>query len=399
MGPISGADELIVNNTIQLKKAGHNPSVLLLYRPLDDDQYLRRLQRAGISVHWITSSVIVDSLDIYCKIARRLMETFPASRQLIRKNAHKIALSQASRHLDACRVYFEKCQADVVHVVTPNASAMVLIRAASDAGVPVLYQELGIPFHPPGYEFQYEQFASVLSACTEVAALSPLLKQMCSEKLQGLNSLSVLPLLIEDACNQIPVSKSSDKITFGFAARFEYLKGPLILLRAFAKVVHEFPNARLKMAGVGSQFKQCTTEAKRLGLEGSVTFAGLYTDVPQRCEFMKGIDVFVLPSLSEGTPTTIVEAMAHGIPAIVTNVGGIPDLITAEEGIIIPPEDSTALIDAMVHLTVNHELKWQMSRAASARYERLFSPQAVLPVMLDNYQRIVASHHAGGNGV
>jgi len=398
-GPISGADELIVNNTIQLKKAGHNPSVLLLYRPLVDDQYLLRLQRAGISVQWITSSVIVDSLNIYCKIARRLMETFPASRQLIRKNAHKMALAQASRHLDACRAYFEKSQPDIVHVVSPNASAMVMIRAAYVAGVPVLYQELGIPFHPPGYESQYEQFTSVLSACTEVAALSPSLKQMCYEKLPSLNSLSVLPLLIEEGCNQIPLSKSSEQITFGFAARFEYMKGPLILLRAFAKVVREFPNVRLKMAGTGFQLKQCTAEAKQLGIEGYVTFTGLYTGVQQRCEFMKGIDLFVLPSLSEGTPTTIVEAMAHGIPAIVTNVGGIPDMITAEEGIIIPPEDSTALIDAMIRLTVNHELRWQMSRAATARYERLFSMQAVLPIIVNNYQRIVASHYSCGSGV
>src|SRR4051794_35366146 len=92
MGPISGADELIVNNTIQLKRAGHNPSVLLLYRPLNDDPYLLRLQRGGVPVRWIASSTLVNSLDTYSKIARRLMEAFPASRQFIRKNAHKIAL-------------------------------------------------------------------------------------------------------------------------------------------------------------------------------------------------------------------------------------------------------------------------------------------------------------------
>jgi glycosyltransferase involved in cell wall biosynthesis len=399
MGPISGADELIVNNTVQLKKAGHNPSVLLLYRPLDSDQYLLRLQRAGIPVRWITSSVIVNSIDIYCKIARRLMGAFPAARPLIRKNAHNLTLSQASRHIDACRIYFEKYQPDIVHVVTPNASAMIMIRAASEAGIPVLYQELGIPFHPPGYEAQYEQFTSVLSACSEVAALSPLLKLMCYEKLHSLNSLSIFPLLIEDACKQIPLAESSDQITFGFAARFEHMKGPLILLRAFARVLRELPNVRLKMAGVGSQLKRCTSEAKRLGIESSVTFTGLYTDVAQRCRFMKGIDVFVLPSLSEGTPTAVVEAMAHGKTAIVTNVGGVPDMITADEGIVIPPEDSGALVEAMIQLALNHERRWQMSRAASARYERLFSRRAVLPVMVNNYRRIVANHHAGGSGV
>lgn len=397
MGPISGADELIVNNTVQLKKAGHNPSVLLLYRPLDSDQYLLRLKRAGIPVRWITSSVITSALN--SKIVRGVMGASPHARQLIRKTAHKIALGQASRHVDACRHYFEKYRPDVVHVVTPNASSMVMIRAARDAGVPVLYHELGMPFHPPGYESQYEQFTSVLSACTEVAALSPLLKLMCYEKLYSLNSLSVLPLLIEDTCSQTPSSKNSDHVTFGFAARFEHLKGPLILLRAFATVLRELPNVRLKMAGVGTQLKQCISEAKRLGIEGRVSFSGLYTDVPQRCDFMRGIDVFVLPSLSEGTPTTIVEAMAHGKPAIVTNVGGVSDMITEDEGIIIPPEDSTALIDAMVHLTVNHELRRKMSRAASARYERLFSPQAVLPFMVNNYQRIVASHRTAGAGV
>jgi glycosyltransferase involved in cell wall biosynthesis len=94
--------------------------------------------------------------------------------------------------------------------------------------------------------------------------------------------------------------------------------------------------------------------------------------------------------LTEGTPNTIVEAMSHGVPTIASAVGGIPDLINAETGILFPASDVAALAQAITRLAKDKELRLRMGLAARARYEQLFSPPAVLPILLDTYNRVLA---------
>ena len=98
----------------------------------------------------------------------------------------------ATRYYSQCRDFLETPKPDLVHVMTPDAGAMVMIRAGHDAGIPVIYQELGIPYHPPGFEY-YREFTSVLPLCAEIAALSPRLIEHCREKLPDSRALSILP--------------------------------------------------------------------------------------------------------------------------------------------------------------------------------------------------------------
>ena len=103
---------------------------------------------------------------------------------------------------------------------------------------------------------------------------------------------------------------------------------------------------------------------------------------------MHGLDVFIMPSFTEGTPNSIVEAMANGKPIIASAVGGIPDMIDSESGILVPPGDAHALAEAMILLAENPQLRTRMGRAAQDRYRKLFSPKAVVPLMLETYARI-----------
>jgi len=274
---------------------------------------------------------------------------------------------------------------------------MVMIRAAHDAGISVLYQEVGTPYHPPGFEQYYEQFTSVLPLCTEVVALSPQLARACREKLPAAN-ISVLPILIDDKFNRAAAAhirkpSKQKSVTFGFAARLEHLKGPLVLMNAFASTHRRFADIKLRIAGGGSLKQKVIARAKAHSVIGQCEFQGIYTQVEQKSSFMQGLDVFVLPSLTEGTPNGIIEAMAYGLPVISTTVGGIPDLVVDETGILVPPGDVEALAQAMRRLTENPGLREQMGHAARKRYEKLFSPALVLPLMLDTYRRVAA-----GNG-
>ena len=251
-----------------------------------------------------------------------------------------------------------------------------------------------LPFHPPGFEEVYERFTSVLPLCAKVAVLSPRLAQETNRALPQVAYPSVLPLMSYEVRNGRPPAKVKQRpVRFGFAARLEYLKGPLQFVEAFRRVHGSFPNVEVRIAGEGSQRQEIVNALRRDGLEDKCRLLGVYNSVAERNDFMQGIDVFVLPSLTEGTPNAIIEAMAHHKPIVATNVGGIPDLVSDDAGILVPPNDVDALSAAFARLAGDPQLLATMGTAARKRYEQFFTPRAVLPLLVDFYERL-----AGGNG-
>jgi glycosyltransferase involved in cell wall biosynthesis len=392
-GPISGADETLVTYAAQLKKAGKAVSVLLMYLHAEEDQYYQRLLETEVPVSWIASNLTRSSFGAGRKFASRMFYSFPGSKQFIRRKTQTVLTAVANSYYWQCRDFLERDKPDIVHVMTPNAGATVMIRAAHDAQVPVIYQELGIPYHPPGFDY-YEEFTSVLPLCSEIAALSPRLIEDCREKLPAHRSLSVLPIMSQLVNGHGEVERRADRrVTFGFAARIEKLKGPMILIEALGIAAQHHRDICLNIAGDGSQRQKIAARAKALNVAGQYRYHGVYTHPEQRSAFMSSLDVFVMPSFTEGTPNCIVEAMAHGKPIIASEVGGVPDMIGDEAGVLVPVGDVNALADAMLRLSQNEQLRQSMGRASRQRYESLFSPAAVLPLILQTYQRVSGNGH------
>jgi glycosyltransferase involved in cell wall biosynthesis len=100
-----------------------------------------------------------------------------------------------------------------------------------------------------------------------------------------------------------------------------------------------------------------------------------------------------MPSFTEGTPNSIVEAMAHRKPIIASQVGGVPDMLGNEAGLLVPPGDANALAQAMLRLANDPELRCRMGHAAHERYHKFFSPSVVLPLMLHTYGRLSGNGH------
>jgi glycosyltransferase involved in cell wall biosynthesis len=395
LGPISGSDETLVTYAIQLQKAGHTVSVLLMYLYSEEDHYYQRLLRAGVRVSWLASKLAHTSLGTGRKLAYKMFEMFPSSKEIIRRKAQRVVTGMATRYYQPCRDYLAQQNADLLHIMTPDPGAMVMIRAGHDAGIPVIYQELGLPFHPPDFESYYQQFTSVLPLCTEVAALSPKLVEHCREKLPTSTSLSVMPIMSDEIINGSTTKHLSNGcITFGFAARMEELKGPLVLMEAFGATHNRVQNVCLKIAGDGSLREKVAARARALNVSTHYRYYGIYTRPEERKAFMHDLDVFVMPSFTEGTPNSIIEAMAHGKPIIASAVGGIPDMIDAETGILVPAGDADALAAAMLLLAQNPQQRTRMGKAARARYQKLFSPKAVVPLMLETYGRIAIGNKA-----
>jgi glycosyltransferase involved in cell wall biosynthesis len=402
-GPVSGADETLVTYAIALHERGCDVRVVLLYRCHENDQYYVRLKNAGVSVEFIiTRSTLYETLrTIRDLLASLLFIIFliPGGERWLRQAWQSLIAFTTRRHYRSCLNFFKALRSDVLHVFTPDAGAVVMIRAGKELGIPVLYHELGTSNHRPELGRYYRRLERVLPLCTEVAALSPRLALEWSARFPFLNNVSVVPLIIERSQTFNLFSRlqgDSKLVVFGFAARFEEGKGPLIFLDALAQVNHKKRLALGRLAGTGTELRKVKARARQLALNEALEFVGHYSEPLGRGAFMNSLEVFVLPSLAEGTPNCVIEAMAHGLPIIATSVGGIPDIVNAECGILVPPGNADALADAMQLLARDPALRAAMGAAARRRYEKLFSPQAVLPVMLQTYARVTRNGHELG---
>ncbi|MDQ2976854.1 MAG: glycosyltransferase [Acidobacteriota bacterium] len=385
----------MLSYAVHLHQSGHDVTVVLLYSPTSDDPYLRRMREVGIPVSCIISRSFFFAM---MRVLRNLLSAVFIFLFLLKGVPERlgkfwqVALDLISRrHYRDCVSYFAATRPDLLHVFTPDTGAALMIRAGHGLGIPVLYHELGTPYHMPMLKNYYRRLEKVLPFCDEVAALSPQLAADWSRRLRFLESVSVLPLIIE-SCNPLNLGPQirSNEIVFGFAARLEQGKGPLVLLNALARLNRERFLGIARIAGVGPQLLEVKARARQLELGEACEFVGYYTDTLGRSSFLSSLDVFVLPSLAEGTPNSIIEAMTHGLPIIASAVGGIPDLLSEESGILVPPGDDVALAQAMERLASDPDLRARMGRAARERYLDLFSPEAVLPVLRNTYLRLAS---------
>src|SRR4030095_12213054 len=179
----------------------------------------------------------------------------PRSQASLRK-AWQVLLDLISQaHYKQCRSFLSTSDYDMLHVFTPDTGATLFIRAGKEAGVPVLYHEMGTPHYLPALDPYYRRLEKVLPLCSEVAALSPTLARQWSERFKFLSSVSVLPLITEDS-EMLHVSASlprngNHETIFGYAARIETGKGPLVLADALAKLRQERDDVHVRLAGTG----------------------------------------------------------------------------------------------------------------------------------------------------
>jgi glycosyltransferase involved in cell wall biosynthesis len=134
----------------------------------------------------------------------------------------------------------------------------------------------------------------------------------------------------------------------GFVGRLTAVKNPSLFVEAAGRVVQRFPQARFVFVGDGELRAVLEEQVDALGLAGHVIFAGWQVDM---AAVYADLDMLALTSLNEGTPVTIIEALAAGVPVVATAVGGVPDVLKDQEtGALVPPGDADALAQAIVEL-------------------------------------------------
>lgn len=164
------------------------------------------------------------------------------------------------------------------------------------------------------------------------------------------------------------------------------LKGHRYLLEGLARAVPLVPNLSCVLVGDGPQRPALIALADRLGLNGHVVFAGAVADDVKHA-LLSLSRLVVLPSLSEGLPVAILEAMAFGKPAVATATGGNGEVVEdGVTGVLVPPANAGALAAAITRLASEEETAASMGRAARRRLEDAFPVRRMVGQLQAIYQ-------------
>lgn len=191
-----------------------------------------------------------------------------------------------------------------------------------------------------------------------------------------------------DECRK-ELSLPGDHQIVGVVGNLYPVKGHQYLIEAIPAVLKECPNTSFVFAGRGQLESELKAQVHRLGLEGKVFFLGLRQDIPR---ILAMLDVFVLPSLSEGLSMAILEAMIVGKPVVATRVGGNPELVLdGETGFLVPPRDSQALVSSLVGLLTDKQRATQFAEKGKRRAEGQFSLQTMVCAYQSLYDECLKS--------
>jgi glycosyltransferase involved in cell wall biosynthesis len=180
----------------------------------------------------------------------------------------------------------------------------------------------------------------------------------------------------------------ADVVMVLFIARFTAHKQPLTLIRAFREALRAMPGMRLLMVGDGDQREEGLQLVSELGLEAAVSFQAFRQDVP---DILAAADIFVLPSLWEGLPIGLLEAMAMGKAVIATEVDGTKEVVRpGENGLLVEPGNVSALAAALVKLGGDPALRDMLRQRALDTIRRQFNAADMTREIERVYSRVIA---------
>lgn len=251
--------------------------------------------------------------------------------------------------------------------------------ALAGAGVPLVYTEHIVweCYHPATYwanlltfprnDHVFTVSERVTRSIRYPAVLRSLPHPPVETLYHGLDPAAVARWTAEDGVHRVrpELGVAADAPVVVTVANFKAHKGYDYLLEAAARVRQEIPAVRFVLVGQGPLEGEVRAGVRRHGLDETVVFAGHRPDVPR---IVDASDVFALASLHEGLSIALLEAMAVGTPPVVTDAGGLAEVVAdGEHGLVVPPRDADALASAIGSLLRDPELRGRLGRAARER--------------------------------
>lgn len=170
-------------------------------------------------------------------------------------------------------------------------------------------------------------------------------------------------------------------------ARLHPLKDHITAIQTFAKTVSKLPNSKFWIVGEGDEREKITQEIQKLKLTDNVRLLGNREDVEV---LIHAADAFLLTSISEGIPLTVIEAMFASTPCVCTNVGGLPEIIeNGRNGLLAPARSSEALSDQLTEVLANPNRAKSLGQAAKLDAQLRFSDQAMHKAYREVYHQML----------
>ena len=293
-------------------------------------------------------------------------------------------------------------QADVIHTVTNGLGVLPALAAKWRYQLPMIVTEHGVYMREHYLHLRSPQFGWPVKdlylrflrrLCTlgyqEAAVITPgnvYNKRWEAELGADVSRIRTVYNGVDPAVFPV-LSEEPDVPTISWVGRIDPVKDLETLLRAFSLVLKEMPDARLRIFGSPPQggeayLERCRAEAADLGISEQATFEGR---VPEIRDAYAAGHVFVLCSISEGFPYTLIEAMACGRACVATDVGGVSEAVGGAAGLIVPPRNPRALADACMRLLRDGRLRRTMGAAARARAVEHFTVDRAISAFDEMY--------------
>jgi glycosyltransferase involved in cell wall biosynthesis len=293
---------------------------------------------------------------------------------------------------------------DIVCTHTAKAGTIGRISAIL-AGVPVVLHT----FHGHVFEGYFGKFKAnffisverILARLTDhVVAISPSQYNDLLYKYQitGAGKISMIRLGLElekflsvthNGSLKKGLGLPADHIIIAHIGRLVPIKNNKMMLHVLSRLIEKIPTIHLCIIGDGEDRKQLEELAQQIGISDRVHFLGWVADLER---IYSGVDLVALTSRNEGTPMTLIEAMASSVPVVATNVGGVPDLLFANEnGLLCGSNDAVDMADKIVNLLTNANLRTRITRSAKKfvaenyQYSRLINELDLL------YRRLLSA--------
>jgi glycosyltransferase involved in cell wall biosynthesis len=251
------------------------------------------------------------------------------------------------------------------HMPAPAAAARVVLPGRSPAFVHTEHNLWGRYRAPTRWanRLTWRRNAAAVAVSGAVAASVRARRPRPEVVVHGLDGASRPPAPRAAACAALGLAPAGPVV--GTVGNLTAKKDHATLVEALARLVGEWPDARLVVVGAGPLEADLRARAARAGLADRVVLAGSRGDV---AEVLGAFDVFVLSSRAEGLPIALLEAMAAERPCVATSVGGIPEVVTdGVDGLLVPPGDADALATAVSKLLADPDRRADLGARAAVR--------------------------------
>jgi glycosyltransferase involved in cell wall biosynthesis len=310
------------------------------------------------------------------EVARAPLATVSLVRLLLRSPAPNVLLRNVAALPKALWLARLARQWDADHIHAhwagpPSTAAMIASRLS------------GIPWSFTAHATEIYADNLLREKCRSAAFVRFIARAMM-ERARGVapgvdESRWVLLRLGIDVPARVPPPPANDPPVLLLAASFTGTKGHSDLLEAGRQLVEAGRRLEIWLAGAGPKEGEIRQQVRRLELDDVVRFPG-YVPNDQVLEWLATgrVDLVVLPSESEGVPVSLMEALAHGVPAVATDVGGVAELLGEGCGELVPPGDPGALAAALARVVDSPRLRAEYAEAGRARIEREFAIDRVV---------------------